>query len=314
MSGFHPAYIPIRVIDPGIRGYTGSGAAVPSSWQLFNTSVTPGDVSVDDAADGSGTPVGVNVFRVSAGAAIAASGYFEDVFIQNGVIPHRASAIIRSALGDTAGEAGRAALSLIYNGRFGSDPNYGVPTIGLDINCVYPGGISNNHIRLFTIESNGNSKTQTIFKNLADNMYYRVGIEVLGTMVNYYWVSNATANPDFLPGDSDLELLSTLKLTNPKGMEGPTAFLGFHLSGALGITDWSGYGDAILEELEGPNGSGGPFQNPPSGGGGTLAPGVPANFSPYSLNFPNMPDSWPYTQLKAVRELQKIYNNLALLG
>lgn len=313
MSGFNPDYTVIRTIDPGISGF--SLGNIPSSMQLFNSTITPTDASVT----GNEAAPFTTMIEQNTGTHNAAF-YYADSFIQNGNIPHRVSAAVRatddliSPFEATTG--GSANVSLVYGSRLNSDSANTKPVLNFGVRhlTTHPGGADISDI-LLSIQIAGD--TFGLLTSYAVSLYnwYRVGIEVLANTINFYIDLNPTDDPSTLPGNGTLELFYTHTLANPKALEGPVVYAGGALSSHYSD---SAYGDAItdllLEELEGPPGRAGKLQPPGGGGGGVLSPTVPVNFPPFSLDFPGIPKEWPYTQWKAVKELQKIYGNLDLNG
>ena len=316
MAGFNQDYLVLQTIDPGISGYAGLGAAVPSSWQIFNSAQTPDDVNVEDATYDAGGS-GVNCFRQPQSATQSPSGYYQDAFITNGRSPHRASASIRGAEGvnSTTGPGGASILGLVYGTRFNGDATTSAPFIGLTIDTRFVA--TEEKIRLF-INEVGFNQTITIPKpnQLPGDVWYRAGIEVLGRTVNFYLDPAFETDPTNLLGDSALELFFSYKLTNSRGMEGPPVFLGFHLGGAYNNTNWSGYTDAILEELQGPE----QHANPGTGNTPGLLPTPNPSPGPGLLGWPKFPafktpalsTDFGYWRMKAIRQLTFTMNNLRI--
>ena len=312
MSGFNQDYQPIRIIDPAIRGYTAGN--VPSSWTLYDNAVTPGDIQVRDAQFG-GIGVGVNVMFEPSSAANAPVGYYADSFITNGVTPHRISGIVRAAANTNPNVGGgRGLIGLIYGTRFNSDSFFSAPAIFVGVDAFWDTtNLTKNGIFVSVTESGASQVSRTLPRVMNGNSWYTVGIEVLAQTVNFYIDLVNQDNPDNLVGASNLSLVYTYQLQNSKGMEGPTVLAGGGMAGAYAAADWSGFGDCLLEELEGPAGSGGKGNAPPSDKAPLFPIGGVPNFGA-TLNFPDIPVAFNYTRWKAVKDLQKIYNNLDLNG
>ena len=299
--GFIQTFLPTRTIDPGIRGYT--AGALPASWQLYNSCQSPRDIDVRlDYAPGE-----ANVLGQSSGAVVSPFAYYADAFLQDSSVPHRVSAASRGTESAPA-SGGRGMVSLVYGTRLLADG------LGRSIHVGVHADLSSagDSFDMIVIEDSGTTtlNAKVPYAINADT-WYRVGIEVLGATVNFYWDNTPQTSVTGLTGDSTLTLIRTHTMASP--FQGHIVHCGAILGGAFSATAWSGCGDIILEQLEGP--TGGPIQ-PGQGGPPFVSPPPPVPSQEFP--FPNIAPFRPrpigsdqaYRRYKSVRQLSFAMNNL----
>ena len=300
--GFNPAFIPIRTIDPGIRGY--NAGDVPSSWAFYSSSSTPANAVI--APDYS--PGAANVIKQTIAA--AHSCYYEDLFITNGDIPHRFYGAVRGTQFGSAGGGGNGTAGVIYGTRLGSDG------FGLGAACAsipHPTDLNKCIFKAFLVDNNSNNLSKDFTQiELTPDTWYGVGLGVLGTTVNFYLDLNGGQSVTDLAGPEELTHIWTKEMS--VSFRGHQVFITSVGGGASTATVWSGMGDAILEELQGPThvakpGMGddpGPLPAPMPGSGPIGWPKFPA------FKMPIVSTDFGYWRMKAIRQLTFAMNNLRI--
>jgi len=299
MGGFNQNYIPIRLIQPATSGTAND--PLPSTWTLYNNNVTPGDVHFFANTANPFT----GVIREPPTGANATSVYYNDQFLGDGSSPHRAAGSLRVDADPepAANPQGDTGLIITYGTRVLGSGYLSPPLIGIIIRRRFAS--TDRFIDCSTLLGVDDSTVRIPDPNLAANVWYRVGIEVVGLTVNFYYGSTSGADPVNV-SDNDLSLIFTR--TIPIKPPATSTFVGLVIAGSSDATDWGGVSDITLESLEIPGGG----SKPP---GNSIDPFPP--FPPTPVEFPPFMFEWgqigfPYTQLKSLRSLKEIYRNLKI--
>lgn len=318
MAGFDSRNMPTRIIDPGMRSYSGTNGTISADWQRFNNwPPESGGFAANESAPFT------NVFKMTTtGGSSGPCMYWQNAFIQNGRTPHRASASVRivdtSAItSDNYSSGGQ--LLLVYGSRLLGDAISDFTTLSISLNVQNPlgpggGGIGRGRISLW----HRTLGTQEVNADLAvsANNYHRIGVEVIGRQITAYWDPTAADDPnDLTAGDSALVPYTQLTLSVPYPFEGPNVFIGagvFAHYSAVG--DIAGaVTDIIIEELETPPSD---FAGPGAGEDGDSDFPLPWG----DIDVPELPDisgirrgelpGIAYRRYKSMRRLMMSVNNL----